>query len=537
MSTTPRQRPGKLLWIVPLVSLSILFFVLALPNVWRALDLDPTPVEWMGLVGTVLAFVIVGWLIVWFFAFTWVSRRIKTICFIVLVLLVGSGYAIIDELAFDSRLRPRPRFRWQVPPAERLTAYQESSEDDTSSLPPIDLTINPVSDFPRYRGLRGDGIIHRSDLLDLKWEQSQPREVWRRPCGGGFSGLVVAGNVTITLEQRGSDEAIVCYDRDTGVERWVHAYPAWFKDITGKGPRATPTIDQGEVFSLGALGDLVCLDGTTGAKKWSVNILEDNQAKVVTWGMTSSPLVVDELVIVNAGIDPENNVGRAVVAYDRKTGKRVWAAGTAAAGYSSPLLARLAGLQQVVLFDAGGLAGFDLKSGEELWRYPWTTYKDMNIIQPVLCDNDCLFISSAVANGCALVRITRQGNTFSTETVWKNKFLGAKQANPLRMGNYLFGLHEGKMTCLEMKTGRRLWRHDESFGQGQMLLVSNVILVQTEYGQLVLVSADPTRYEELGRMTVFTQYRTWNTPAMVGRKLFLRNDEEMVCYEWPLLEH
>src|SRR5262249_4659192 len=158
------------------------------------------------------------------------------------------------------------------------------------------------------------------------------------------------------------------------------------------GPRATPTIAGGEVYSLGATGQLVCLEGATGRLKWSKDILEDNEAKRVTWGMTSSPLVAGDLVVVNPGVDPEHNAGRALAAYKRPTGERAWGAGTYKAGYSSPQLARLCGREQILLFDAGGLAGFDPGTGAELWRYPWETFSDMNIIQPLVLGQDRVLI-------------------------------------------------------------------------------------------------------------------------------------------------
>src|SRR5262249_51117175 len=148
----------------------------------------------------------------------------------------------------------------------------------------------------------------------------------------------------------GDDEVVVCYDRKTGRERWKYAYPESFRHPVGSGPRATPTIAGGLVYSFGATGHLVCLDGRTGKRKWGKDAVEDSKARVVVWGMTSSPLVVGDLVIVNPGVDPDDNAGRALVAYSTKDGKRVWASGTHRAGYSSPQLARLAGVEQVLLF-------------------------------------------------------------------------------------------------------------------------------------------------------------------------------------------
>src|SRR5207253_1242770 len=147
--------------------------------------------------------------------------------------------------------------------------------------------------------------------------------LWRQPCGGGYAGFAVAGNLAVTIEQRRDQEAVVAYDTATGRERWAYAYPAQFTEqLGGPGPRATPTIAGRDVCSLGATGHLVCLDAATGQLKWAVDILTDNQN--LTWGMSGSPLVYDNVVVVNPGAQTEAAKGRAVVAYHRATGKEIW---------------------------------------------------------------------------------------------------------------------------------------------------------------------------------------------------------------------
>lgn len=523
--STDRQKPGHLLWIVPLATVAFSVGGFNLAAVWQAADLN---LDYLNLIKFVsLAVPVLGalFLPVWFFGFTRVSRPTKAVVLVAGMLLLGVAAACIDGFTLDADLRPIPHFRWQPRAAPQATT--------TDGLPPIDLTVDPVNDFPRYRGLLGDGVVRPSELLDVRWETGKPVELWRHPCGGGFAGFAVAGNVLVTVEQRGPQEAVVCYDRATGKQRWLYGYDESFTHATGSGPRATPTIADGEVYSLGALGDLVCLDGATGDLKWRVNILTDNEAKCVTWGMTSSPLVVDDLVIVNPGVDAAKNAGRGLAAYQRKDGKRLWGAGKHKAGYSSAHLANLAGRKQVLIYDAGGLTGHDVQTGAELWHYPWESYQDMNIVQPVLCDDDRVFISSEPSNGCAMLKVTRKGTEFDVQPVWANKDLGAKQANPVRVGNALYGLHAGILVCLNLADGRRLWR-GPNFGQGQMLALAGTLLVQSERGELVLVVADRERYRELDRIKVFTGPRTWNTPALAGRYLYLRNDEQMVCYELPL---
>jgi outer membrane protein assembly factor BamB len=250
--------------------------------------------------------------------------------------------------------------------------------------------------------------------------------------------------------------------------------------------------------------------------------------------MTSSPLVVDNLVIVNAGVDEKNNVGRSLVAYDRKKGKRVWGGGTFKAGYSSPLKATLAGRPQVLIFHASGLSGFDLKSGEELWQHEWKTGMDMNIIQPVLLGDNRIFISSETSNGGAVIEVSRKGQEFSTREVWANHNLCSKFSNPIALGGAIYGLSDGRMVCVDQHDGKRLWR-GKSYGHGQMLATGGFLVVLSEKGYVAVVQADKKRFNEVARLEVFDG-RTWNTPALAGRQLFLRNDSEMACFELPLME-
>jgi outer membrane protein assembly factor BamB len=371
--------------------------------------------------------------------------------------------------------------------------------------------------------------------LATAWQNQPPRLLWRQPCGGGWAGFAVAGNVAVTIEQRGENEAVVCYDRATGRERWGYSYPALFhrsEPMGGDGPRATPTIADGNVYSVGALGHFACLDGQTGKPRWTVNILEDNQAKNTEWAMTGSPLIIGDLVVVNPGIDLDRKAGMCLAAYDRQTGKKVWAAGNRPAGYSSPCLINLAGMPQIVLFDAAGLAGFDPQNGMELWGFGWETMMGMNIVQPLLVGEDQLLISSEMSNGSVVLRIKREGEKFSAEEVWRYPQFASKFSNPVYADGRIYGLSYGIMTCLDAATGKRLWKGDR-YGHGQVLLIGDTILVLSETGDVALVAADPAGFRELARIPVFNG-KTWNTPAIAGNQLFIRTHTEMACFELPV---
>jgi outer membrane protein assembly factor BamB len=337
----------------------------------------------------------------------------------------------------------------------------------------------------------------------------------------------------VTIEQRGGEEVVVCYEAATGKECWTYHHPAHFKEtMGGPGPRATPTIADGDVYSLGATGTLVRLDGTSGKKKWKVNILENNDN--LMWGMSGSPLVYDQVVVVNPGTQRESAKGRAVVAYDRETGKEVWAAGSAQAAYASPMLATLAGRRQILIFDAVGLAGYDAAKGEELWCYPWVTEHDINVSQPVLLANDRVFITSGYGHGCAIVQVSQVNGQFSVNAVWPetpSQGMHCKFSNPVYFEGFFYGLDDSeRLVCVDETTGKRKWK-DGNYGHGQLLLAGDKLVILAESGHLVLVAADPKGFHELGKIQAVTAEKTWNYPAMVGNRVFVRNHLEMACYE------
>jgi outer membrane protein assembly factor BamB len=269
--------------------------------------------------------------------------------------------------------------------------------------------------------------------------------------------------------------------------------------------------------------------------RWQVNVLADCHATKVVWGMSGSPLVLDNRVIVNAGISPNNNTGESVVAYDRGTGKRLWAAGKHAAGYSSPQLCTLDGQEQVLIFDGGGLAGIDPANGTELWRHPWSTFSDMNTAQPLVVGSDRVFISSELKNGCALLRVHRpaqEGAAWTTEVVWQNRNLCTKYANPVLAAGHIYGLRDGRLVCLDAETGNLCWS-GARYGMGQLLVAGDKLIVITDAGEVVLLALDPKEARELGRLEVL-KYKTWNTPALAGNQLFVRNERDMTCVELPV---
>jgi outer membrane protein assembly factor BamB len=522
-STAPRRR-----WFIPIICGVLFVAGFAVPAIWESARIYPAWQMFLTHAGVSTAFLAVLVAVLWFFflgGFRFVTKM-KAVGLAMLLLVVGSF--LIREVDFNGDLRPIPRFRWEASAQE---LFDRSRKVPEGKLPEpsieSDLTIDPVADFPRFRGPRGDGIVTPPELFSTDWEKNPPAIVWRKPCGGGFSAFAVAGDSAITLEQRRGEEALVCYDRKSGEENWVYSYKAHFRDIFGDGPRATPTIHAGRVYSLGATGTLVCVDGTNGKEIWTVDAL--NAGRPTTWGTSGSPLIAADLGLVI--VAPGGRTGPSVAAYDLDTGERKWQGGKPGGGYSSPVEATLVGRRQVLIFDAGGLAGFDITNGEELWRHPWKTFQDMNITQPTILDGDRVFISSEASNGCALLRIAQTDDGYESRIVWENKDMASKFSNPVAVGGAIYGLSHVTLVCLDQQTGKQHWR-GRRYGHGQILAVGGTILILSERGAVALVAADTKAFAQLAFLEVFKD-KTWNTPALAGRHLFIRNAREMACVELP----
>ncbi|MGL6095098.1 MAG: PQQ-binding-like beta-propeller repeat protein, partial [Fimbriiglobus sp.] len=447
----------------------------------------------------------------WFLTFSGYRTSVKLAGVTVVVALIATAVGTIQRVEFDGQMRPIVYSKWAPVPEQMLERHLAASGPAVGGA---DLTPGPT-DSPGFRGPRGDGSAPGVEL-SADWAAIPPKILWKHPVGDGHAGIAVAGNSLVTLEQRGGDETVTCYDRDTGKERWATAYPARYDNtqpMGGAGPRTTPAVAGGAVFTLGATGELVATDAATGAKRWQVNILTDNGAKPPQWAMSGSPLVVGSVVVVNPGADPDNNTGQAVAAYDRATGKKVWATGKFVAGYASPMLVTLGGKEQVVVFDAGGLGGYDPADGKELWRHPWNSAMGMNSAQPAVVGADTLFVSSEKSNGGALLSVSG-----TPSEKWHTRALAARYCSPIVHRGHAFGLGDGQLTCVDLATGKRVWK-EGNFGNGQILRAGDWLVMTAEKGDVALVAADPTEFREVGRVPVFTD-RTWNMPALAGKRLY-----------------
>ena len=453
-------------------------------------------------------------LCLWFFAFSRASRKIRLRGLSILILLIILIVSLFQIRGFTGDLAPKIEWRWSS--VTSISVAGQSSD-------------GPDIDYPQFLGPHRNATLG-GIVLESDWSQHPPKLLWRVPVGEAYSAFAVVGRSAVTQEQQGEDETIACYDLLTGKEKWRHSAPARYETaIAGIGPRATPTISGNRVYSFGATGILTCLDLETGREIWSRDTVKETDARVKEWGMSGSPLVLDDKVIVSPGGQNEQSL----MAYHRETGDIIWGGGRARAGHSSPSLTAIAGMDQVLIFNRGQVAGHDPISGKLLWEYPWTGGMTQHVAQPIPLPGDSIFVSTGYGIGGELIQIAKNGrDEFTAERIWKSPRLKAKFANMVYKDGYIYGLDDGVLACLDLADGQRKWKRGR-YGHGQLILVDDLLLIQTESGDVVLVDASPDEHNERARFPALNSH-TWNAPTLAAPYLLVRNDREAACYELAL---
>ena len=382
----------------------------------------------------------------------------------------------------------------------------------------------PVAYWTDFRGPNRAGVYAETPI-DTAWPATGLPRLWKQPVGGGYASFTVGEGRAYTIEQRRDKEAVTAYDVETGRELWAFSYPALFDEILGgPGPRATPVYADGLVYSLGANGDLSCLSAKTGKPKWSKNILTDNRTQNIHWAMAGSPLLVDEKVIVTPG----GANGNSIVAYNRLTGEPIWKSLSDPSGYTSPILAMLAGRRQIVWISAQRAVGLAVEDGRLLWEFAFPGQMGMNCSQPVVIDEANVLLSSAQGPGAALLEIAKNGDGYVARAVWQNNRMKNKFNSSVLYQGYVYGFDEAILACVDAKTGELKWKGGR-YGYGQLLLAGSHLVVLTEDGDVVLVRATPEGHQEMSRFSAL-QGRTWNIPAIDNGLLLVRNTTEMACF-------
>jgi outer membrane protein assembly factor BamB len=381
------------------------------------------------------------------------------------------------------------------------------------------------SDFPQLLGPNRDAVVP-GIVLDPDWQKNPPTLVWKQPIGPAWSGFSIVGNTAVTQEQSGETELVVAYELHTGKRIWAVENPGKYDTtIAGAGPRATPTIAGDRVFTLGATGVLRATALKDGATIWTRDLSAEYGRKVPEWGFASSPLIVGETVIVSIGAKP----GKSLVAFSKNDGKPIWQAGDRDLNYSSPFLLTDP-KPQLIMFNSHAITAHEPTTGAVLWEHPWGTGFP-NVARPIPVAPGKVVFTSGYGIGSALLTIT-DGEKWSISQEWKTPRFQAKFSNPVLIGTHIYGVSDGIFACLDTADGKVKWKGGR-FGHGQGLLLGEHYLQMTEDGALVLLRPTPEAENELGRFKVFDD-KTWNTFAISGDLLLVRNDQEAACLRLTL---
>jgi outer membrane protein assembly factor BamB len=381
-------------------------------------------------------------------------------------------------------------------------------------------------EWPGFRGAERNGIV-RGVRINTDWSASPPVELWRRPIGPGWSSFAVRGDLLYTQEQRGDDEIVASYKVSTGEPVWRHRDPIRFWESEGgAGPRATPTIGRDHVYAFGATGILNALDARSGRVVWSRNVATDVGRKVPDWGFASSPLVVDDVVIVAAA--------GTLAAYDVASGNPRWRGPSYGGSYSSPHRATIDGVVQILLLGGPGAISVAPATGAVLWEHKWSPGA---IVQPALtADGDILINAIASTGGIGTRRLAvRHGSDgWSVEERWTSNGLKPYFNDFVIHKGHAFGFDGSILACIGLEDGTRKWKGGR-YGHGQLVLLpdQDVLLVVTEEGELALVRAASDQFTEIARFKAI-EGKTWNHPVLVGNVLLVRNGEEMAAFRLAL---
>lgn len=424
-----------------------------------------------------------------------------------------------------------------------------------------------ADDWPQWLGPQRDGVWREQGILD-KFPRGGPRVLWRTPIGGGYAGPAVSGGkVYVTDRQLDAGESdppnpfarsrakgkerVLCLDEKTGKVIWKHAYPCKYDVSYPAGPRTTPSVADGKVYALGAMGNLVCLDAATGELIWEKDFVKDYEAQVPLWGFASHPLVDGDKVICLVGGE-----GSVAVAFDKDTGKEKWRSLKLEAselGYAPPMIFEAGGVRQLVIWHPEAVNSLDPETGKVYWSVPFRLKANLSVPTPTR-DGDLLLLTSFY-NGSMVLQLDREKP--AAEVVWKSeargenpgqtKDLSAIMATPYIRDGIIYGVCSyGELRGLEAKTGKRLWQDLRATGSENTPTErwANAFLTPNgdrwflfnEKGDLIIAKLTAKGYEEIDRAHIIeptnrAQRRSvvWTHPAYANKCIYVRNDKEIIC--------
>ena len=396
----------------------------------------------------------------------------------------------------------------------------------------------PASDWPQWRGINRDGILHGEPALTKL--PAQPAALWQVPTGKGQGGLALAKGVLVVLCEisvyGNRKEAATAYNAATGKTIWMSAYaPSWpYTNVYGPGPRTAPLIDGDLLFCQSASGDLVCMTMDRGKILWRKNYAKDFGAKwfggnapgssgtaASRHGNNGQPVTDAKYIYAPAG----GHTGASLVCLEKKTGNLVWKSGTDYAAYSGLMRGKLAGEEQIIMVTAANMIGYRAKDGKILWSVPVKTGAARNIVTPILHGDTVTVASHTV--GTFQVRIRNSGNGQTAEEIWRNREARTNITTPVLVDGYLYGLGSSRgknseFVCLNHKTGKTEWSQRGFTDYASVISIGETLLIHGSRGAVTLLKATPAKFTQLGHIENASQ-TSWTFPVYSGGVLFLKD--------------
>jgi outer membrane protein assembly factor BamB len=455
------------------------------------------------------------------------------------------------QLQFKTNIRPRFcsfgidfAVVFTILPANFAMKYTTISAASIASVLVAQINLMQAADWPQYRGPNHDGIS--TDKTGLNWPANGPKVLWKVPTAPGFSSFAVGEGKAFTQVVRdiggAPKEICLALDAATGKELWVAEMgPGVFDkggdsgapdNKGGNGPRSTPAVSDGKVYLFTQDLVLLCLDAKTGKTIWAKDLTKEHAGRNIKPWRNAASVVIDGDLIFLAGGGP----GESLLGIDKATGKTVWKSQDEIITHSSPVVATIHGVRQVIFHVKSGLLSVAAKDGKELWRYPFE-FKTAVAVTPVV-GGDIVFCSIGYGIGGGACKISKSGDKFTATELWKipgDKQVASLWSTPVFKDGYLYGMisfkefAKGPLKCVELATGQIKWQQP-GFGAGQVILVGDKLVALSDDGQLVLVEARSDAYKELGRVKAIGG-KCWSTPAYSDGRVYVRSTTEGACLD------
>lgn len=381
-----------------------------------------------------------------------------------------------------------------------------------------------AEDWGQWRGANRDGISRETGLLK-SWPTAGPKQIWKATgLHEGFSAFAIVKGRLYTQGQKDGKQYVMAFDDATGKKLWETEAGGSYTERRGNGPRGTPIVEGAKLWALSADGTLVCLDPATGKKIWGFNIVQKFRGDVPHRGISESPLIDGEKLIVTPG-----GSDGGIVALDKNTGKTLWKSKVDdSAAYSSPIVVDYGGVRQYVVFNSRGVVGVSASTGEQLWSYDKVSNRTANIATPIY-SNGHLFVSSDYGTGCALLKI--EPKTGKASEVYFSREMKNHYSSSVLVGEHLYGFNSTVLTAMKWGTGDVAWR-DRTVGKGSVTYADGHLYVYGENGGVALVEATPSGYKEKSRFSISAgEYKTWTPPVIANGRLYLREQDNLYAFD------